>query len=69
MDVFPGQGDLGCPDACANNGRGKSVPGAHAQPAAPNRLDMGFPKMGVPYNGCFLMENPFKMGDLGVPAF
>ena len=28
-----------------------------------------FPKIGVPQNGRFLMENPIKMDDLGVPLF
>ena len=28
-----------------------------------------FPRIGVPENGWFVVENPIKMDDLGVPLF
>ena len=37
----------------------------------PPRSEMNweFPKIGVPQNGWFIMENPIKMDDLGIPLF
>ena len=32
-------------------------------------LSWGFPKIGVPQNGWFIMENPIKRNDLRVPLF
>jgi len=38
-------------------------------PIEHNIQHMGVSKIGVPQNGWFIMENPVKMDDLGVPLF
>ena len=38
-------------------------------PQVPPKYRWVFPKIVVPQNGWFIMENPIKMNDLGVPLF
>ena len=41
----------------------------HPKFLAPKKNIWAFPKIGVPQNGWFIVENPTKMDDLGVPLY
>ena len=43
--------------------------GADASPTSIVKHIWVFPKIGIPQNGWFIMENPIAMDDLGVPLF
>ena len=46
-----------------------SIPTARWKEFCLDLLIWGFPKIGIPQNGWFIMEIPIKMDDLGVPPF
>ena len=80
MDIFaPSNGPFSMPHQATNSKRAKPIPSlgncpkAKAVSGLPTFimiLDMWmFPKIGVPENGWFIVEDPIKMDDLGVPLF
>ena len=55
---------------CKTSGLVRRYLAAQNNPDNPKQLNIWmFPKIGVPQNGWFIMENPIKMDDLGVPLF